>query len=107
MKSRAEQVDHQSNGGLRGSSAGIAIRIYLHDVQAYELSFFRNPLHQLVDLRKAEPPRLQSSGPWRQRGVHRVDVESTVNIFALRNRIDRRGNPSPMNFFSGNHLGAD
>src|SRR5712664_694103 len=107
MKGRAEQVDHQSDGGLRGSSARVAIWIYLHDVQAYEPSFFRNPLHQLVDLRKAEPPGLQSSGPWRQRGIHRVDVESNVDIFALRNGVDGRGNPAPMNFFSGDHLRAD
>ena len=76
MKRRAEQVDHQLDGGLRGSAARVAIRIYLHDVQAYELSSFRNRLHQLVDLRKAEPPGLQSSVP----GASVGSIESTSKV---------------------------
>ena len=40
-----EEIDHQADGGLGGAAGGVAIRVYLDDVEAYQLSFFRNALH--------------------------------------------------------------
>src|SRR6202011_3270697 len=76
VKGRAEQIYHQADGGLRGSAAGVAIGVYLDDIEAYELSFLRNSLHQLINFSEAEAARLEGSSSWRERGIHGVDVES-------------------------------
>ena len=47
-----QQIHHQANRGLRRAPRGIAVRIYLHDVESNELPFGGNSFHQFVNFLK-------------------------------------------------------
>lgn len=53
----AEEVDHESDGGLGGASAGIAVGVHFHNVQAHDFSFGGDAAHQIVNFREVQSAR--------------------------------------------------
>src|ERR1700674_4223094 len=80
MERRAEHVDHQTEGSLRGTSARIAQGADLHDVEANQFYLGGDAHHEVVNLGEVESTRFERSGAGGERGIHGVDVEGDVNI---------------------------
>src|SRR5215475_2872916 len=99
-KCRSQQIHHQADRGLSRTPRRVAVRIHFNDVEANKLPLRRNALDEFIDLGERQSAGFESARSWSKRGVHGIHVEGHIDVFALGDGLERRGDSTSMYVFA-------